>query len=67
MKDIYIHDFEYQTANLFKIDTRVRCGLTARKAGFFDQLFLDLDFCYFKPSVKNNNFSILAAKIGFMF
>ena len=67
LKEIYIHDFNYQTDNLFKLEAHLVCGYFTKKARLSDQLFVHLNFSYYKPSANNYSFSILTAKIGFMF
>ncbi len=67
MKEIYIHDFNYQTDNLFKLEAQLVCGLFTKKTGLLDQFFVHLNFSFYKPSISNCSFSILTGKIGFMF
>lgn len=67
IKDIYIHDFNYQSSNLLKVEAQLELGWSAKTSKVLDQYFIHLNFTHYNPTDKGFNYSILTAKIGLMF
>nr|WP_320021800.1 DUF6850 family outer membrane beta-barrel protein [uncultured Draconibacterium sp.] len=66
-KQLYIHDFEYDTADYFNISPRIYCGYKLPKTENIDELFLKIKYEFRKVTDSNENMGILTAKLGFVF
>ncbi|WP_319502357.1 DUF6850 family outer membrane beta-barrel protein [uncultured Draconibacterium sp.] len=66
-KQLYIHDFEYDTAEYFNISSRIYCGYKMPKSESIDELFLKIRYEFREAIDSNQNIGILTAKLGFVF
>lgn len=66
-KELYISDFNYYKANLLKLEGQLRAGFDARKIKNIDQLFVSLNYGFFKSSNADSSLTVISGKVGFMF
>ncbi|WP_297095384.1 DUF6850 family outer membrane beta-barrel protein [uncultured Draconibacterium sp.] len=66
-KQLYIHDFEYETADCFNVSPQFYCGYKLPKSESIDELFLKIRYEFREVNDSNENVGILTAKLGFMF
>ncbi|QIA07951.1 hypothetical protein G0Q07_09510 [Draconibacterium halophilum] len=66
-KQLYIRDFEIDTADYFNIATQVNWGYKLSKSENIDELFLRIVYQYQQVSHSNEENGILTIKLGFMF
>jgi len=67
LKEIYLHDFKYQSSNLLKLEAQCELGWSAKKPGVINQYFIHLNFTHYNCSDTTLKYSILTAKLGLMF
>jgi len=67
IKELYIHDFNYQSSNLLKLEAQCELGWSAKKFRAINQYFIHLNFTHFNSSDTEFKYSILTAKLGLMF
>ncbi|KJF43818.1 DUF6850 family outer membrane beta-barrel protein [Draconibacterium sediminis] len=66
-KQLYIHDFEYHTADYLIVSPQVYCGYKLPKSENIDELFLKIRYEFREVIDSNENMGILTAKLGFIF
>nr|WP_321356486.1 DUF6850 family outer membrane beta-barrel protein [uncultured Draconibacterium sp.] len=66
-KQLYMHDFEYETTDYINVSPRINCAYKLPKSENIDKLFLKVRYEFREVIDSNENMGILTAKLGFMF